>query len=390
MNKSRIRILDIFMAIILVVGIGTFSYPFVEDSLNDFLAQQMIIHYQKQASNKNSEEIKKQQEKMTKKNQQLAEQNVSPGIGSFNQAVDAKALKDLPSNAFFMEHMLGVIEIPKINVSLPIFDQTTEIFLQKGTSLLEESSYPTGGKNTHAVLSGHRGLPEAKLFTDLPKLKKGDQFFIQINGKTLAYQVEKIQVVLPDEVDSLGIQKGRDLVTLLTCTPYMVNTHRLLVTGHRIPYQAKEAKKAIQGIDQWKKWKFFIWFIGILLGSIGLVWLLIAYLDSLAIAKRNYPLSFYVKNTNGRPIEGMVFSVKTLNGKHYITREKVPFVKASDEYGLVRFSDLKGRNYRLQHEELLLKIHVKHKHSKQFSMKLKKGRYKLRKEKEVYYLIEKE
>ena len=107
-------------------------------------------------------------------------------------------------------------------------------------------------------------------------------------------------------------------------------------------------------------------------------------------AKRNYPLSFYVKNTNGRPIEGMVFSVKTLNGKHYITREKVPFVKASDEYGLVRFSDLKGRNYRLQHEELLLKIHVKHKHSKQFSMKLKKGRYKLRKEKEVYYLIEKE
>lgn len=90
-----------------------------------------------------------------------------------------------------MEHMLGVIEIPKINVSLPIFDQTTEIFLQKGTSLLEESSYPTGGKNTHAVLSGHRGLPEAKLFTDLPKLKKGDQFFIQINGKTLAYQVEK-------------------------------------------------------------------------------------------------------------------------------------------------------------------------------------------------------
>ncbi|OTN91169.1 class C sortase [Enterococcus faecium] len=390
MKKSRIRILDIFMAIILVVGIGIFSYPFVEDSLNDFLAQQMIIHYQKQASSKNSEEIKKQQEKMTKKNQQLAEQNVSPGIGSFNQAVDSKALNDLPSNAFFMEHMLGVIEIPKINVSLPIFNQTTEIFLQKGTSLLEGSSYPTGGKSTHAVLSGHRGLPEAKLFTDLPKLKKGDQFFIQINGKTLAYQVEKIQVVLPYEVDSLSIQKGRNLVTLLTCTPYMVNTHRLLVTGHRIPYQAKEAKKAIQGIDQWKKWKFITWFIGILLGSIGLVWLLIAYLDSLAIAKRNYPLSFYVKNKNGRPIEGMVFSVKTLNGKHYITREKVPFAKASDEYGLVMFSDLKGGNYRLQHEEILLKIHVKHKHSKQFSMKLKKGRYKLRKEKEAYYLIEKE
>ncbi|MGD1385997.1 class C sortase, partial [Enterococcus faecium] len=101
-------------------------------------------------------------------------------------------------------------------------------------------------------------------------------------------------------------------------------------------------------------------------------------------------LSFYVKNKNGRPIEGMVFSVKTLNGKHYITRGKVPFVKASDEYGLVMFFDLKGGNFRLHHEEILLKMHVQHKHSKQFSMKLKKGRYKLRKEKEAYYLIERE
>lgn len=121
--------------------------------------------------------------------------------------------------------------------------------------------------------------------------------------------------------------------------------------------------------------------IGILLGSIGLIWLIIAYLDFLAIAKRNYPLSFYVKNKNGRPIEGMVFSVKTLNGKHYITREKVPFVKASDEYGLVMFSDLKGGNYRLQHEEILLKIHVKHKHSKQVFNEIEKRKIQTAKRK---------
>ena len=174
MNKSRIRILDIFMAIILVVGIGIFSYPFVEDSLNDFLAQQMIIHYQKQASNKNSEEIKTAG-KMTKKNQQLAEQNVSPGIGSFNQAVDAKALKDLPSNAFLWNICLESSKSQNQCQLTYIRSDNGNIFA-KGTSLLEESSYPTGGKNTHAVLSGHRGLPEAKLFTDLPKLKKETSF----------------------------------------------------------------------------------------------------------------------------------------------------------------------------------------------------------------------
>ncbi len=105
----------------------------------------------------------------------MAEQNVSPGIGSFNQAVDAKALKDLPSNAFFMEHMLESSKSQKINVSLPIFDQTTEIFCKRNV-IIGRKFLSDWRENTHAVLSGHRGLPEAKLFTDLPKLKKGDQF----------------------------------------------------------------------------------------------------------------------------------------------------------------------------------------------------------------------
>ncbi|MDT0901799.1 class C sortase, partial [Staphylococcus pseudintermedius] len=123
-----------------------------------------------------------------------------------------------------------------------MFDTTNDLFLAKGTSLLEGTSYPTGGKSTHAVISGHRGLPSAKLFTDLPDLKKGDVFFIEINKRTLAYEIDQLKVVEPTETEDLLIEKDKDLVTLLTCTPYMINSHRLLVRGHRIPYTPKMAK----------------------------------------------------------------------------------------------------------------------------------------------------
>lgn len=389
MKKRRLRILDLLMVLILVGGIGILTYPFVEDSLNDFLAQQMITHYQKKANEKNKQEIKTRQKEMTAKNKELAERKALPGLTAFNNAVDVEELKDLPSNEFYMKHMLGVIEIPKINVSLPIFNQTTEIFLQKGTSLLEGSSYPTGGKSTHAILSGHRGLPEAKLFTDLPKLKKGDQFFIQINQKTLAYEVEKTQVILPTEVEPLKIQEGRDLVTLLTCTPYMVNTHRLLVTGHRIPYHPKEAKKVIQTIDRWKKWKFIIWVIGIIGALAGLIWWIQRLVRVSAIAKRSYPIAFQVMDEENHPIAGMIFEVKTKNGKRPITRQKVPIQLTSNEEGLVAFPDLRGGRYRLQSKAVNLFIYVKSVKAKQFDLKLKqKGTFVLINE-DGYRLIKK-
>lgn len=149
--------------------------------------------------------------------------------------------------------MLGVIEIPK-SMSAYLYSIRQRKYFCKRNVIIGRKFLSDWRENTHAVLSGHRGLPEAKLFTDLPKLKKETSFHPD-QWKDIGVSSRKNQVVLPDEVDSLGIQKGRDLVTLLTCTPYMVNTHRLLVTGHRIPYQAKR-QKSDQGIDQWKKWKF--------------------------------------------------------------------------------------------------------------------------------------
>lgn len=130
--------------------------------------------------------------------------------------------------------VLGYITIPKIDVSLPIYQGTDESVLQKSVGHVEGTSYPAGGKSTHSVLAGHRGLPSAKLFTDLDKLEVGDRFTLQVQGETLIYEVDRIVVVKPDEMEYLAVVEGEDYCTLLTCTPYGINTHRLLVRGKRV------------------------------------------------------------------------------------------------------------------------------------------------------------
>lgn len=140
--------------------------------------------------------------------------------------------------------MMGYIEIPVIDVKISIYHYTTDETLEKGAGHLFGSSLPVGGESTHAILSAHRGLPSAKLFTDLNLVEKGDVFYLHILDKTLAYEVDQIQTVLPEETDSLAITEGKDYVTLVTCTPYAVNTHRILVRGHRTTVKAaKEAQK---------------------------------------------------------------------------------------------------------------------------------------------------
>lgn len=130
--------------------------------------------------------------------------------------------------------IMGYVEIPLINCSLPIYHGTNEAVLQIAVGHIEGTSLPVGGKSTHTVLSGHRGLPSARLFTDIDKLAEGDQFLIRTLDEVLTYEVDKINIVLPNELDNLRITKGKDYCTLVTCTPYGVNTHRLLVRGHRV------------------------------------------------------------------------------------------------------------------------------------------------------------
>ena len=136
--------------------------------------------------------------------------------------------------------MMGYIRIPAIEVELPIYHGTSESVLQVGVGHFEGTSLPVGGEKYHAVLTGHRGLPSKLLFTDMDKLKKGDVFYIKILGETFpesAYEIDQILTVLPEDTKALSIDSGKDYVTLVTCTPYAVNTHRLLVRGHRIPYE---------------------------------------------------------------------------------------------------------------------------------------------------------
>ena len=129
---------------------------------------------------------------------------------------------------------MGYIEIPEISVSLPIYHGTSDSILQVAVGHLEWSSLPVGGEGSHCVLSGHRGLPSAKLFTDLDKIREGDIFLLRVLDEVLTYEVDKITIVEPSQVSDLQIVEGEDLCTLVTCTPYGVNTHRLLVRGHRI------------------------------------------------------------------------------------------------------------------------------------------------------------
>lgn len=199
-----------------------------QDSLNDFTQEDL-------------EEIK---DKASEYNQSLTGETsfIEDPFAETDEA-EVSAMDVTSSFNVFTDSLgevLGYIDIPDIEAYLPIYAGTSDAVLQKGIGLFENTSFPTGGGGTHSVLTGHRGLPTSKLFTDLPDVAIGNVFYLHVLDEVLAYEVKETQVVLPYETDHIAIQEGKDLVTLITCTPYMINTHRLLVTGERIPYTPEE------------------------------------------------------------------------------------------------------------------------------------------------------
>ena len=183
------------------------------------------------------------------------------------------------------DEMMGSVEIPKIDIKIPIYHTTEEEVLNKGAGHLEGSSLPVGGANTHAVISAHRGLPSASLFTDLDQLKEGDHFLIHVLNETLCYEVDKISVVKPEDTSALAVEDGQDLVTLLTCTPYGVNTERLLVRGHRVPYveeKVKEEKTAFSGSSL--RTNYLLWvFVGLFVTAL---FIFVLYLKETKLKRR--------------------------------------------------------------------------------------------------------
>lgn len=275
-NRQRFRegLVKLLMTLLFIAGIATFSYPFVADKVNAFLDQRLIAQHQKDMHHANEQERKKQLQQLKEANEQRYSGMYIPeeGKNMLDPFTELKEnVSERKSQQFYQKNMLGSVHIPKISVSLPVFKQANDTFLDKGAAVWSGASQPTGGNNTHAVITGHSGLPNKKLFTDLEKLKIGDHVYLEILGEKLAYEIETISVVLPTELDKLSIQEGRDLLTLLTCTPYAVNTHRLLVTGYRIPYEAPMDQKIKQTKKQTQQ--LLIWLAGaagLAISSIGL------------------------------------------------------------------------------------------------------------------------
>ena len=226
-----------------IVGVLLCAFPLLSSIYTGVEQNNMLSTYKSEVTATDTQTIEEQVELAHEYNEALFQiSNSSVGDMSTDILSDESynSILDITGKG-----IIGTIEIPKIDVNLPIYHGTDDDVLSNGIGHLQNSSFPVGGENTRTVLTGHRGLPNAKLFTRLDELKKDDLFYIRVGNKTLAYQIYKIEIVKKEEApDVLGIEEGKDLATLLTCTPYGINTQRLILTGKRVPYNPKK-KKAI-------------------------------------------------------------------------------------------------------------------------------------------------
>ena len=218
----------IILILVFLTGLSLLLYPTVSDFWNSFHQSRAIASYAESVSAIDGLHYEKILAEAHAYNEELAE-NSKGWILSEKDRIEYERQLDIGENG-----IMGYIEIPKINCSLPIYHGTNEAILQVAVGHIEGTSLPVGGESTHCVLSGHRGLPSAKLFTNLDQLEVGDTFTITVLDRTFTYEVDNISIVLPTETDSLKVVDGKDYVTLMTCTPYGINTHRLLVRGRRI------------------------------------------------------------------------------------------------------------------------------------------------------------
>lgn len=232
--KKKKRKKYIGFALLFLLGLSILLYPTFSDAWNQYRNAKLINTYETAVNDLPDKDY----DRLWKEAKRYNREHI---VNTFVDAFDEKGDYIL-SDAYKKildpdgEGLMGSIEIPKIQARIAIYHGISDDVLEKGAGHVEGTSLPVGGKSTHAVLAAHRGLPSAKLFTDLDQMEIGDIFFLHILGKTLAYKVDQIKTVLPSETEDLDIIKGEDHVTLLTCTPYGVNTHRLLVRGTRTKY----------------------------------------------------------------------------------------------------------------------------------------------------------
>ena len=224
----------ILLILILLIGLSLMLYPSFADWWNSFHSSRAIASYEEQVANIDDAQYEELWDAARDYNQSLLHRPNDFLLSDEQQEI-YKSLLDIGGNG-----IMGYIEIPMIDVMLPIYHGTKESVLQIAVGHLDWTSLPVGGAGSHCVLSGHRGLPSARLFTDLDKLKVGDVFMLHVLNEILTYEIDQILIVEPQDTDPLLIEPGKDLCTMITCTPYGINSHRMLVRGHRIESQEEQ------------------------------------------------------------------------------------------------------------------------------------------------------
>lgn len=229
-KKKRIKqkCKDYLFILLIIIGIGLVAYPFFTDFQLNKYQQVEIRNYNAANSKLSAKEKENYKEKLEHKQEKKNHNNRS----LLSSKLDLKE-KKLPE-------VISILEIPKIDLKVPVYPISSNLVLEKGIGTLEGTSLPFGGKGNHSVLTGHRGLSLGKMFTDLPKLNKGDLFYMDVLGETHAYEIDQIKTILPDDLSHFDKEEDKDLITLVTCTPIGINSHRLLVRGHRVPLEMEE------------------------------------------------------------------------------------------------------------------------------------------------------
>lgn len=274
------KIINVLFALLFLVGFGILAYPTISNQWNTYRQSKLISNYQAMTEAYEEEDFTREWEKAKRYNDKITV-NAPKTDGVFGEETDGQEdteyEKVLNING---DGMMGYLTIPKINVDLAIYHGTSDTVLQTGIGHIEGTGLPIGGENNHSVLAAHRGLPSAKLFTDIDQLEAGDEFYIHILDQTLAYKVDQIlPMVDKDDHEALDramqIEKGKDYVTLFTCTPYGVNTHRLLVRGVRTEYHEEDVQHAPQDNIRRLLEDYYMFFliagIGVTIIGIGVV-----------------------------------------------------------------------------------------------------------------------
>lgn len=265
------KVLSVVFVLVFLLFIGVMDYPFIARLINEHGQSEVVAEY--------DSAVAKLAESDIEENLRLAkEYNESFLSGTRKQQIpdsfDVSGGSDSYYNSLLRvtdDGVMASIVIPKIKVELPVYHGTNEYSLENGAGHVEGSSLPVGGDSTHACMAAHRGLPSKRMFTDLDQIVIGDKFYIRIYDEILAYKVYEVEVVVPEDVEDLQIQKGKDLATLITCTPYGVNSHRIYVHGYRVPYNPGDQDMAFDIMAFLKRWWWAILTVLLLIWMIFLL-----------------------------------------------------------------------------------------------------------------------